>query len=186
MILLLDNYDSFTYNLAQYLEEEGADLEVVRNDKIAVEEALGLEPEGILLSPWPCVPEKAGISLELIRRAAGEVPIFGVCLGMQAIGQAFGAQLAEAKRIMHGKISAVSHDGTGVFSHVPSPFDVIRYHSLALRDLPKELEANARAEDGEIMGLRHRSLPIQGVQFHPESILTQHGKLIMRNWLRSL
>ena len=186
MILLLDNYDSFTYNLAQYVEEEGEELRVARNDKITVDEILESKPSGILLSPGPCVPQKAGICLGLIREAVGRVPIFGVCLGMQAIGEAMGAKVVEAGRIMHGKISPVSHDAKGVFRNVPSPFDVIRYHSLVLKDLPSELEQTAISDDGEIMGVRHLTMPIEGVQFHPESILTQHGKAIIRNWLGSL
>ena len=184
MILLLDNYDSFTYNLAQYLEEAGAQVRVVRNDAISAHEALAGKPQGIMLSPGPCTPDKAGISEELVRAAAGLVPIFGVCLGMQAIGEVFGASVVPAQRIMHGKASWIEHNGQGVFEGLPTPLSVIRYHSLAVTDLPSELEVTATADDGEIMGLRHSVHDIEGVQFHPESILTQCGKALVRNWLK--
>ena len=183
MILLLDNYDSFTYNLAQYLQEGGAEVEVVRNDTITVQEALAKQPLGIMLSPGPCTPDRAGISEDLVRAVAGKVPIFGVCLGMQAIGEVFGAKVVAAKRIMHGKASSIAHSGKGVFEGLPSPLSAIRYHSLALRDLPDELEVTATAEDGEIMAIRHRSHDIEGVQFHPESILSEGGKQMIRIWL---
>lgn len=186
MILLLDNYDSFTYNLAQYLEEVGAEVEVVRNNAISVDEALAKEPQGIMLSPGPCTPDRAGISEDLIRAAAGKVPIFGVCLGMQAIGEVYGAKVVPAQRIMHGKASQIEHRGTGVFEGLPTPLSVIRYHSLAISDLPSELEVTATAEGGEIMGVRHKSHRIEGVQFHPESILTEGGKQLIANWARSV
>ena len=182
MILLLDNYDSFTYNLAQYLEEAGAQVEVVRNDAISVGDALAKEPQGIMLSPGPCTPDRAGISEDLIRAVAGKVPIFGVCLGMQAIGEVFGARVVPAKRIMHGKASRIEHNGTGVFEGLPSPLSVIRYHSLAIVDLPVELQVTATADDGEIMGVRHSGHDIEGVQFHPESVLTEAGKRLIANW----
>jgi anthranilate synthase component 2 len=183
LILLVDNYDSFTYNLAQYLEEAGAEVDVVRNNRITVEEGLAKKPRGIMLSPGPCTPNVAGISEDLVRAAAGKVPIFGVCLGMQAIGEVFGAKVVAAKRIMHGKASSVSHFGKGVFEGLPSPLSAIRYHSLALADLPEELEVTATAEDGEMMAIRHRSHDIEGVQFHPESILSEGGQHMIRNWL---
>jgi anthranilate synthase/aminodeoxychorismate synthase-like glutamine amidotransferase len=186
MIVLLDNYDSFTYNLAQYLEEAGAKVSVVRNDRISTDEVLALRPAGILISPGPCVPEMAGISIDLILRAAASVPIFGVCLGMQAIGRAFGSKLVRADRIMHGKTSAITHDGRGIFADLPNPMQAIRYHSLVLRDLPDELHETAHSDDGEIMAIHHESLPLEGVQFHPESILTESGKQMIGNWLRSL
>jgi anthranilate synthase/aminodeoxychorismate synthase-like glutamine amidotransferase len=186
VILLLDNYDSFTYNIAQYAEELGADLRVFRNDALTVDEAMALPLAGILISPGPCTPDLAGISEGLIRAAAGKVPIFGVCLGMQAVGEVFGASVVSAKRIMHGKASTLTHDGRGVFEGLPSPFSVIRYHSLALADLPDVLEVSATSEDGEIMAIRHRDLPIEGVQFHPESVMTEHGKQLIGNWLRLL
>jgi anthranilate synthase/aminodeoxychorismate synthase-like glutamine amidotransferase len=186
LILLLDNYDSFTYNLAQYAEELGAELNVVRNDAISVDEAVAMNADGILLSPGPCTPDKAGISKDLVRTAAGKVPIFGVCLGMQSIGEVFGARVGPAQRVMHGKRSSVSHDGTGLFAGIPDPFNVVRYHSLALLDIPEELAVTARAEDGEVMGIRHQSMPVEGVLFHPESVLTEHGKDIIANWLTGL
>jgi anthranilate synthase/aminodeoxychorismate synthase-like glutamine amidotransferase len=186
MILLLDNYDSFTYNIAQYAEELGADIKVYRNDAITVEEAMATKPKGILISPGPCTPDVAGISEDLIEAAAATVPIFGVCLGMQAVGEVFGAKVVAAKEIMHGKASSVTHDGKGIFSDIPSPFSVIRYHSLALTDLPDDLQVTATSEDGEVMAIRHRSLPIEGVQFHPESVLSEHGKQMIGNWLQTL
>lgn len=186
MILLIDNFDSFTYNIAQIAQELGAELQVHRNDALSVEESLALKPDGILISPGPCTPDVAGISEELIRAAAPSTPIFGVCLGMQAIGEVFGAKVVSAKRIMHGKSSSVTHDGAGVFRGIPSPFSVIRYHSLALDGLGDDLLVTATADDGEIMGIRHRTLPIEGVQFHPESVMTEHGKALIGNWLASL
>lgn len=185
MLLLLDNYDSFTWNLYHYLGEQGAELEVVRNDAITVQEALARKPEGIVISPGPCDPDRAGISLPLIRAAAGRCPILGVCLGHQAIAQAFGARIVRAPVPMHGKVSRIEHDGTGVLAGLPSPFEATRYHSLCAdpATIPAELLVNARSEDGVIMGLRHRSLPIHGVQFHPESIETRVGKRLLRNFL---
>ena len=161
-------------------------MEVVRNDAITVDQALAKKPAGIMLSPGPCTPDRAGISEDLIREAAGRVPVFGVCLGMQAIGEVFGAKVVATKRIMHGKASAVTHTGQGVFEGLPSPLSVIRYHSLAIADLPSELEVTATAEDGEIMGIRHRTHDIEGVQFHPESILSEGGKQLVSNWVRGL
>ncbi len=186
MILVIDNYDSFTYNLVHYLIELGAEVEVVRNDAIGVGQALGMRPAALLLSPGPCTPNEAGISLDLITAAAeAKLPLFGVCLGHQAIGQAFGGTVVRADKVMHGKTSPVSHDDTGVFAGIPSPFEATRYHSLVVResDLPACLEVNARTPDGAIMGLRHREMPIHGVQFHPESIATQHGHQLLANFL---
>lgn len=187
-LLLIDNYDSFTYNLAQYIWSLGAEAEVRRNDEITVQEALEGGYAGILLSPGPCTPDKAGICEDLIRASAGKVPLFGVCLGMQAIGEAFGGRIVPAQRILHGKPSRIEHDGQGVFVDLPSPFSAIRYHSLAVErsTLPPELRVSATAEDGEIMGLRHATLPIEGVQFHPESIGSEHGKRLVENWVRSV
>ena len=185
MLLLIDNYDSFTYNLYQYLSELGATVEVVRNDEASVEDCLAMGPERIVVSPGPCTPAEAGISIDLIRAAAGLVPLLGVCLGHQSIGEAFGARVSHAGEIMHGKISTVTHDGRGVFESLPQPFEAIRYHSLAIEpdSLPDELEVSARAESGVIMGVRHRTLPIEGVQFHPESIMTATGHDLLRNFL---
>ncbi len=185
MLLLIDNYDSFTYNLYQYLSELGATVEVVRNDEASVEDCLAMGPERIVVSPGPCTPAEAGISIDLIRAAAGQVPLLGVCLGHQSIGEAFGARVGPAGEIMHGKISTVTHDGGGVFESLPQPFEAIRYHSLAIEPdtLPDELEVTARAESGVIMGVRHRTLPIEGVQFHPESIMTTTGHDLLRNFL---
>ena len=185
MLLLIDNYDSFTYNLYQYLSELGASVEVLRNDEASVEDCLAMGPERIVVSPGPKTPSEAGISVELIRAAAGQVPLLGVCLGHQCIGQAFGGRIVSAGEIMHGKISTVTHDGTGVFAGLPQPFEAIRYHSLAIDpdSLPAELEVSARAESGVIMGVRHRTLPIEGVQFHPESIMTATGHDLLRNFL---
>lgn len=187
-LLLVDNYDSFTYNLAQYIWSLGAEAEVRRNDEISVQDVLTGEYVGILLSPGPCTPDKAGICEDLVRAAGERVPIFGVCLGMQAIGEAFGGRIISAQRILHGKPSLIEHDGQGVFQGIPSPFSAIRYHSLAVEraSLPSELKVSATAEDGEIMGLRHSSLPIEGVQFHPESIGSEHGKALVENWVRSV
>jgi len=182
---MVDNYDSFTYNLVQYLGELGREVKVVRNDELSVDEIEALGPECVVLSPGPCTPNEAGVSLELIRRLAGRVPILGVCLGHQAIGQAFGGRVVHARTLMHGKTSAIHHTGAGVFRGLPSPYTATRYHSLAIeRDsCPAELEVTAWTEDGEIMGVRHRSLPVEGVQFHPESILTEHGHALLRNFL---
>ena len=185
MILVLDNYDSFTYNLVQYLGELGATMRVARNDKITVEEIERLEPEGIVISPGPGNPDGAGISLALIHRFHETTPILGVCLGHQAIGQAFGGTVSRARKQMHGKTSRIHHDGRGVFAALPQDFEATRYHSLVVLDqgFPALLEVSARAEDGEIMGLRHRRFPVEGVQFHPESILTGQGKALLRNFL---
>jgi len=185
MILVLDNYDSFTYNLVQYLGELGATMHVARNDALTVDDVEGLVPEGIVISPGPGNPDAAGISLELIRRFHTRVPILGVCLGHQAIGQAFGGTVARARKQMHGKTSTISHDGRGVFRGLPAGFEATRYHSLVVLEagVPAALEISARAEDGEIMGLRHRQYPVEGVQFHPESILTSQGKALLGNFL---
>jgi len=187
MLLMIDNYDSFTYNLVQYLGELGADVRVARNDAITLDEIETLAPAGIVISPGPCTPNEAGISVPLIRRFAGEIPILGVCLGHQAIGQAFGGRIVRSERVMHGKLSAIAHDGQGVFAGLPSPFRATRYHSLAIdrATLPPMLAVTATAEDGEIMGVRHRELAVEGVQFHPEAILTEHGKRLLDNFLRA-
>lgn len=185
-VLLLDNYDSFTYNLAQYAEECGAEVTVKRNDALSVTEALAIGADGILISPGPCTPDKAGISETLITEAAGKTPVLGVCLGMQAIAEVFGGSIVPARRIMHGKSSLVSHDGLGVFADIPSPFSVIRYHSLAVSNLPESLAVTATSDDGETMAIRHTSYDVEGVQFHPESILTEHGRTLTANWLRRL
>jgi anthranilate synthase component 2 len=185
MILVVDNYDSFTYNLVQYLGELGAELEVVRNDTVDVERIMTMAPRGIVISPGPGTPDQAGASLEVVRRLGPTTPILGVCLGHQAIGQAYGGTVARAKTQMHGKTSMIRHDGRGVFAGLSNPFVATRYHSLAvLRDtVPEALEVTAEAEDGEIMGLRHRHHPVEGVQFHPESILTVEGKRLLKNFL---
>jgi anthranilate synthase/aminodeoxychorismate synthase-like glutamine amidotransferase len=185
MILVIDNYDSFTYNLVQYLGEMGQDLRVVRNDKISPDEIATLAPDKIVVSPGPCDPEHAGVSLQVIQRFAGEIPILGVCLGHQTIGQAFGGHIVRAGRLMHGKTSPVQHDGCGVFAGMPNPFEATRYHSLLIeRDtLPDCLEISAETAEGEIMGVRHKDLPVEGVQFHPESILTEQGRHILENFV---
>jgi len=192
MVFVLDNYDSFTYNLVQYLGELGAEngIEIVvrRNDELSVDEVEALKPERILLSPGPCTPHDAGILVPLIQRMAGKAPILGVCLGHQAIGEAFGGQVVRAAKLMHGKTSLVEHDGKGIFAGLPTPLTCTRYHSLIVAEegLPKELEITARSggsDESIIMGLRHRSLPVEGVQFHPESVLTEGGKQMIRNFL---
>lgn len=187
MILVIDNYDSFTFNLVHYLLELGAETHVVRNDALTVAEAMALQPQAILLSPGPCTPNEAGICLDLIAAAAdARLPLFGVCLGHQSLGQAFGGTVLRAPQVMHGKTSPMAHDGTGVFAGLPSPFNATRYHSLIVRedDLPDCLVVNARSPDGLIMGMRHRELPLHGVQFHPESIATEHGHALIANFLR--
>ncbi|MFQ5520519.1 MAG: anthranilate synthase component II [Candidatus Methylomirabilia bacterium] len=185
MILVIDNYDSFTYNLVQYLGELGAKLHVVRNDALSLPEIFALAPERIVISPGPGTPDDGGVSLPVVRACHAKIPILGVCLGHQAIGQAFGGRVGRARSQMHGKTSAIVHDGQGVFKDLPSPFRATRYHSLAVLEdgFPPELEISARAENGEIMGVRHRQHPVEGVQFHPESILTEHGKSLLRNFL---
>ncbi|MEZ4553195.1 MAG: aminodeoxychorismate/anthranilate synthase component II [Dehalococcoidia bacterium] len=185
MLLLIDNYDSFTYNLYQYLAELGADVRVYRNDEVSVEDCMAMGAERIVISPGPCTPDEAGISVDLIKAAAGRVPLLGVCLGHQAIGQAFGGEVVSAGEIMHGKTSMVSHDGKGVFAGLPNPFEAIRYHSLAIApdSVPEELEVSATSESGVIMGIRHRTMLIEGVQFHPESIMTRVGHDLLRNFL---
>ena len=190
MVFVLDNYDSFTYNLVQYLGELGAEVEVYRNDELTVEQVEALKPERILLSPGPCTPREAGILVPLIRHMAGKAPILGVCLGHQAIGEAFGGQVVRARQLMHGKTSPVDHDGKGIFAGLPTPLTCTRYHSLIVEEdsLPAELMVTARtagsnADGSVIMGLRHRSLPIEGVQFHPESVLTEGGHQMIRNFL---
>jgi para-aminobenzoate synthetase component 2 len=184
-ILVIDNYDSFTYNLVQYLGEMGADLDVRRNDTLTVADVAAMKPEKILLSPGPGTPDDAGITLDVIREFGPKTPIFGVCLGLQAIGQALGGRVIRAEKLMHGKTSPVSHTGKGVFHGLPSPFEATRYHSLIVEraTLPESLEITAETADGEIMGLLHKSWPLEGVQFHPEAILTEHGKQMMRNFM---
>lgn len=186
MILVLDNYDSFTYNLVQYLGELGEEVKVYRNDEIDISGIKELAPDHILISPGPCTPNEAGISLEVITTFKGIIPIFGVCLGHQAIGQAFGGKVIRAERLMHGKTSPIHHHGTSVFEGLPSPFTATRYHSLLVEreSLPECLEITAETEEGEIMGLRHKDYPIEGVQFHPESIITDHGHQMLRNFLK--
>lgn len=185
MIFVLDNYDSFTYNLAQYLGELGAELQVFRNDKITTDDIAALAPEKIVISPGPCTPSEAGISIELVQRFAGEIPMLGVCLGHQSIGQAFGGVVKRAPYIMHGKTSQITHDGKGMYSGLPNPFTATRYHSLTVEreSLPDCLDAVAETEDGLLMGIRHKEYPVEGVQFHPESILTTEGKSLLSNFL---
>ncbi len=187
MILVIDNYDSFTYNLVQYLGELGAVLKVVRNDELDVDGIAALTPDRVVISPGPGTPDQAGVSIEVIRRLGPRIPILGVCLGHQAIGRAFGATVARAGRQMHGKTSAIAHDDRGVFAGLSNPFVATRYHSLVIvrHTVPDELEVSAWSEDGEIMGVRHRHFPIEGVQFHPESILTVEGKALLRNFLKA-
>jgi anthranilate synthase component 2 len=186
MVFVLDNYDSFTYNLVQYMGELGAEMTVRRNDELTPQEVESLHPDRILLSPGPCTPQEAGISIPLIQHFAGKLPILGVCLGHQAIGAAFGGNVARAPKLMHGKTSEVIHDGRSLFSGIASPMTCTRYHSLIVAEdgLPRELEITARTEDGIIMGLRHRRHPIEGVQFHPESVLTHDGKQLIKNFLQ--
>ncbi|MEC0373227.1 aminodeoxychorismate/anthranilate synthase component II [Paenibacillus chibensis] len=186
MILVIDNYDSFTYNLVQYLGELGEEVKVFRNDEIDIQGIEALAPDHILISPGPCTPNEAGISLETIEHFKGKIPIFGVCLGHQAIGQAFGGQVVRAERLMHGKTSPILHNGTSVFEGLPSPFTATRYHSLLVErsTLPECLEITAETEEGEIMGLRHKEFLVEGVQFHPESIITDHGHQMLRNFLK--
>jgi anthranilate synthase component 2 len=185
MIAMIDNYDSFTYNLVQYLGELGAEVQVFRNDEVSCDEVLALSPSHIVISPGPCAPDQAGISLALIAAAAGRVPLLGVCLGHQAIGQAFGGRVVRAKQVMHGKTSRIRHDGTGVFHKIENHFTATRYHSLVVEreTVPDCLAVTAESEDGEIMGLRHRELPVEGVQFHPEALLTEHGHRMLQNFI---
>jgi para-aminobenzoate synthetase component 2 len=185
MVFVLDNYDSFTYNLVQYMGELGAEMTVRRNDELTADEVEALAPERILLSPGPCTPQDAGISIDVVRRFAGKIPILGVCLGHQAIGAAFGGNVVRAPQLMHGKTSEVKHDGKTIFRDLKNPMTCTRYHSLivAEKGLPDELEVTARTADGTIMGLRHREYPVEGVQFHPESVLTQDGKRLIKNFL---
>ncbi|WP_072292511.1 aminodeoxychorismate/anthranilate synthase component II [Nitrosovibrio sp. Nv17] len=185
MLLMIDNYDSFTYNLVQYFGELGEEVVVVRNDEITLDEVARMQPARIVVSPGPCTPGKAGISVPLIESCSGRIPILGVCLGHQSIGQAFGGRIVHARQLMHGKTSAIFHDGAGLFKGLPSPFMATRYHSLAIEraSLPEALEITAWTEDGEIMGVRHRTLAVEGLQFHPESILTQHGHRLLENFL---
>ncbi len=185
MILMIDNYDSFTYNLVQYFGELGAEMKVVRNDEVTVADIEAMAPEKIVISPGPCAPTQAGVSLGVIDQFKGKIPILGVCLGHQAIGQAFGGKVVHSIQLMHGKTSPIHHTGKGVFAGLPSPFIATRYHSLAIEraTCPAELEITAWTDDGEIMGVVHRSLPIEGVQFHPESILTEHGHAMLKNFI---
>ena len=185
MLLMIDNYDSFTYNIVQYFGELGEDVRVYRNDEITIEQIEALNPDRICISPGPKAPKQAGISVEVLKHFAGKKPILGVCLGHQAIGEAFGGKVIRAKQVMHGKTSLIAHTGVGVFKGLPSPFTVIRYHSLAIEraSLPSCLEVTAWTDDGEIMGVRHKEFDIQGVQFHPESILSEHGHKLLKNFL---
>ncbi|BEV71239.1 MULTISPECIES: aminodeoxychorismate/anthranilate synthase component II [unclassified Paludibacterium] len=187
MLLMIDNYDSFTFNLVQYLGELGQDVRVHRNDEISVAQIEAMQPDYLIISPGPCTPNEAGISLEAIRHFAGKLPILGVCLGHQSIGQAFGGRIIHAQTLMHGKVSPVRHHGQGVFADLPSPVSCTRYHSLVIEraTLPDCLEITAWTDDGEIMGVRHKTLPIEGVQFHPESILTEHGHAMLNNFLQA-
>ena len=185
MLLMIDNYDSFTYNLVQYLGELGEDVRVFRNDEITLDEIEALRPQRIVVSPGPCTPNEAGISVALIEAYAGRVPMLGVCLGHQCIGQAFGGNIVHAKTLMHGKTSPIHHGATGVFRGLPHPLTATRYHSLVIErnSLPASLEITAWTDDGEIMGVRHKTLPVEGVQFHPESILSEHGHALLKNFL---
>jgi anthranilate synthase/aminodeoxychorismate synthase-like glutamine amidotransferase len=186
MILMIDNYDSFTFNIVQYLEQMGEEVRVYRNDKITLDEIKKLKPQAIFLSPGPCSPREAGITVDVIREFYETVPIMGICLGHQAIGYAFGGEVSRAERIMHGKISPINHDGKTIFAGLPNPFTAGRYHSLLVgkETLPECLEVSATTDDGEIMGLRHKKYPVEGIQFHPESVLTPQGKRILRNFLK--
>ena len=186
MLLMIDNYDSFTYNLVQYFGELKQEVVVFRNDQISLDEVEALAPAQIVISPGPCTPNEAGISVPLITRFAGKIPILGVCLGHQSIGQAFGGKIVHAKQVMHGKVSRIHHTDQGVFQGLAEPFEATRYHSLVIEraSLPKALEVTAWTDDGEIMGVRHTNLPVEGVQFHPESILTQHGHELLQNFLK--
>ena len=186
MLLVIDNYDSFTYNLVQYLGELGQQVRVVRNDEVTVDDIEHILPEYIIISPGPCTPNEAGISLEVVRRLAGKIPILGVCLGHQAIGQAFGGKVIRAREVVHGRTARVFHDDKGLFAGLPNPFEATRYHSLIVErsSLPDCLEITAKTWDEEIMGLRHKTMPVEGVQFHPESFLTKVGKDLLRNFLR--
>ena len=185
MLLVIDNYDSFTYNLVQYLGELGQDVRVVRNDGITAADVAGLAPSHVVISPGPCTPNEAGISLDVIKVYAGKIPILGVCLGHQSIGQAFGGKIVRAARVMHGKTSPIHHDGKGVFTGLPNPFEATRYHSLLIEraSVPDVLEVTAKTADDEIMAVRHKTLPVEGVQFHPESFLTTAGKDLLRNFI---
>ena len=185
MLLMIDNYDSFTYNLVQYFGELGEDVRTFRNDEITLEDIAALQPDRICISPGPCTPNEAGVSVPAMKTFAGRVPILGVCLGHQGIGAAFGGKVIRAKQVMHGKTSLIHHTGVGVFKDLPSPFTVIRYHSLAIEreSLPDCLEVTAWTDDGEIMGVRHKTLQVEGVQFHPESILSEHGHALLKNFL---
>jgi anthranilate synthase/aminodeoxychorismate synthase-like glutamine amidotransferase len=185
MILMIDNYDSFTYNLVQYLGEMGQQLKVFRNDKVTIDEIEQMRPDRIVISPGPCTPREAGISVDVIRHFAGKVPILGVCLGHQSIGYAFGAEIVRAQRLMHGKTSMIYHDDEGVFRGLPNPFEATRYHSLVIRreTIPDCLQITAETDMREIMGIRHKEYPIEGVQFHPESILTKEGKRLLKNFI---
>ncbi len=185
MILMIDNYDSFTYNLVQYMGELGAELEVYRNDQITPEEIEQRNPRRIVISPGPCTPSKAGISKDVVRRFAGKIPLLGVCLGHQSVAEAFGGEIIKAKKLMHGKTSMIRHDGKTIFKGLPDPFEATRYHSLVVnrKTLPDCFEITAESDDGEIMGIRHKELAVEGVQFHPESILTIHGKDLLKNFI---
>lgn len=185
MLLMIDNYDSFTYNLVQYFGELGEDVRTFRNDEITLEQISAMKPDRICISPGPCTPHEAGVSVPLLKEFAGKLPILGVCLGHQSIGAAFGGKVIRAKQVMHGKTSAIAHTGVGVFKDLPSPYTVIRYHSLAIEreSLPDCLEITAWTDDGEIMGVRHKEFQIEGVQFHPESILSDHGHALLKNFL---
>ena len=187
MILMIDNYDSFTYNLVQYMGELGADIRVERNDRISIDEIESLAPKKIVISPGPCTPAKAGISVEVIKYFSGKVPVLGVCLGHQSVGAAFGGEIIKAGKLMHGKTSEVRHDGKTLFKDLPNPFTATRYHSLVLnrKTLPDCFEITAESDDNEIMGIRHKGLPVEGVQFHPESILTPNGKDLLKNFIES-
>ena len=187
MILMIDNYDSFTYNIVQYMGELGADMQVERNDQISIEEIEALNPKKIVISPGPCTPDKAGVSVAVIKHFAGKVPLLGVCLGHQSVGAAFGGEIIKAGKLMHGKTSEIRHDGKTLFKNLPNPFTATRYHSLVLnrKTLPDCFEISAESDDNEIMGIRHKELPVEGVQFHPESILTPNGKDLLKNFIEN-